>query len=106
MITHVVMFRWTAEAPPDQNERVGAALMTLPGVVPTIRTYRCGANVVAGPNFDFAVVAEFDDLAAHAAYVAHEAHDQIASTLIRPFVAERAAVQFENPGTSGTSKAS
>jgi hypothetical protein len=106
VITHVVMFRWTADAPPDQSERVAAALLTLPGTVPTIRAYRCGANLVPGTNFDFAVVGEFDDLAGHAAYVAHDSHEAIASTMIRPFVAERASVQFENPGSTGTSNAS
>jgi hypothetical protein len=106
VITHVVMFRWSADAPADQNERVAAALLTLPGTVPTIRAYRCGANVVPGTNFDFAVVGEFDDIAGHAAYVVHEAHEAIASTMIRPFVAERAAVQFENPGSTTTSNPS
>ncbi len=97
MITHIVTFRWKDDAPEDQAVRVSAGLATLPGLVPSLRTYHFGADVGAREgNFDYAVVATFDDLDGWRQYDAHVDHNRVADELIRPFIATRASVQFES----------
>jgi len=95
MLRHVVLFRWRAETTPAQLEALGRALVALPGQVPQIRAYRFGADakLVEG-NFDFAIVADFDDVAAWRAYAAHPAHQKLVTESIRPLTAERAALQY------------
>lgn len=97
MITHIVSFRWKDDAADDQAARVSAGLATLPGLVPSLRTYRFGADVGAkAGNFEYAVVATFDDLDGWREYDESVDHNRVADELIRPFIAERASVQFES----------
>ena len=98
MITHVAQFRWKPETTPEQIVRIKAALESLPPLIPEILTYRCGSDVGAhGPaNMDFAIVATFDSIDGWRAYDAHPAHDSVRAEIIRPWIAERAAVQFES----------
>jgi hypothetical protein len=64
----MVMFRWTPEATREQKERV---------------------------NFDYAVAADFDDLAGYLAYRENAEHQKIVETFIQPIVGARGAVQYE-----------
>jgi hypothetical protein len=96
MIRHVVLFRWTPGATAEQKQRVTAELSRLPALVPSLRDYRLGANLGLNPgNFEFAVAADFDDVAGYLAYRDHPSHRAIVAEFIQPIVAERAAVQYE-----------
>jgi hypothetical protein len=96
MFRHVVLFRWTADASESDKRRVAEALRRLPGVIPEIRSYRFGADAgVNEGNVDFAVVADFDDVAGYLAYRDHPAHRAVIADQIAPILSERAAVQFE-----------
>ncbi|HXO23211.1 MAG TPA: Dabb family protein [Streptosporangiaceae bacterium] len=96
MIRHVVLFRWTPDATPEQQRRVTAELSRLPALVPSLRDYRLGANLGLNPgNFEFAVAADFDDVDGYLAYRDHPSHRAIVAEFIQPIVAERAAVQYE-----------
>jgi hypothetical protein len=96
VIRHVVMFRWIAEATPEQKQRVPEELGRLPGLVPTLRAYHVGADLgLVEGNFDFAVAADFDDLDGYLAYRDHPEHQAIIARYTRPIIAERAAVQYE-----------
>lgn len=92
---HVVLFRWKPGTTPGQLVSLERALASLPGRISEIRAYRYGedAKQTSG-NFDFAIVADFDDLASFRAYVDHPAHQQLVAENIRPLVAERVAVQY------------
>lgn len=46
-------------------------------------------------NWDFAVVADFDDLASWQAYTAHPAHLAVVAAHIQPMLSARAAIQSE-----------
>ncbi len=46
-------------------------------------------------NFDFAVVADFDDAGSYLAYRDHPAHRAVIDERIRPIMAGRSAVQYE-----------
>lgn len=98
MITHVVSFRWKPQTTPEQVAEIEAALATLPDLVPTIKTYRFGRDLGAdgSANMDFAIVATFDSVDDWRAYNEHPDHDRVRSEAIRPWAAERAAVQFSS----------
>ena len=96
MIRHVVMFTWTPEATPAQKERVLTELRTLPPLMAGLRAYHAGpdAGLVPG-NFDFAVVADFDDTDSYLAYRDNPEHKDIISRFSGPHAKSRAAVQYE-----------
>lgn len=92
---HVVMFTWTDEAPDDQSERVRAGLDALPGEIPEIRRYVHGTDVGESDGaFDYALVADFDDIDAFRVYRDHPRHVEFIDAVIKGNVAARAAVQY------------
>ena len=96
MFRHVVMFRWSPEASAAQKNRGASALGELPGAIPTVRAYRCGPDAAVNPgNFDYIVVADFDDVAGYLTYRDHPAHRAVVAEHIAPILAERAAVQYQ-----------
>lgn len=96
MIRHTVMFRWTPNWTDDQRVAVENALGELPGVVPTIRSYHFGSDIgVNEGNFDFVVVADFDDVEGFLVYRDHPQHQWVIAELIAPFIETRNAVQYE-----------
>jgi hypothetical protein len=96
MIRHVVLFRWTPDATPEQKQRVAAELRRLPALLPVLRGYDVGADLgLAEGNFEFAVVADFDDLEGFRTYRDNPAHRAVIAEFIQPIIAQRAAVQYE-----------
>jgi Stress responsive A/B Barrel Domain len=96
MIRHVVMFRWTQDATEEQKQRVAAELSRLPALLPVLRAYRMGADLgVNEGNFEWAAVADFDDLDGYLTYRDNPEHRAIIAEFIRPIIAERAAIQYE-----------
>lgn len=90
------MFRWTPNWTDDQRVAVENALGELPGVVPTIRSYHFGSDIgVNEGNFDFVVVADFDDVEGFLVYRDHPQHQRVIAELIAPFIETRNAVQYE-----------
>ncbi|HEY5361756.1 MAG TPA: Dabb family protein [Streptosporangiaceae bacterium] len=96
MIRHVVMFTWKAGASAEQKQRVLTELRALPPLMTGMRAYQAGpdAGLEAG-NFDFAVVADFEDVASYVAYRDHPAHRAVIKESIVPIRQDRAAVQYE-----------
>ena len=96
MFRHVVMFRWNEDVTIDEVSATGRALDALPALVPTIRDYRHGGDAgVNSGNFDYVVVADFDDLEGYLAYRDHPDHQELIAGHIAGRVADRAAVQYE-----------
>jgi hypothetical protein len=96
MIRHVVMFRWTPETTEEQKRRVAAELSRLPALLPVLRAYRMGADLgINEGNFEWAAVADFDDLEGYLTYRDNPEHRAIIAEFIRPIIAERAAIQYE-----------
>ena len=95
MFRHVVMFRWTAEASAEAKAAVASGLAELPGLIETVRGYEFGPDAgLAEGNWDFVVVADFDDVDGYIVYRDHSAHQALITESIRPILAERAAMQF------------
>jgi hypothetical protein len=94
---HVALFRWTAESTDAQRSAVPPALAELPALIPELRDYRFGpdAGLAPGANFDFAVVADVDSVDDFRTYATHPAHVRVLDEVVRPIMAERAAVQYE-----------
>ncbi|GAB3284066.1 Dabb family protein [Microbacterium sp. MEC084] len=98
MLRHIVMFQLTATDPAEKDAQVAEAkaqLEALVGVVPGLRAMDVSRNVAfEGQNMDFALVADFDDLAALEAYGTHPAHVK-AAEYIGTIRSGRAAIDVE-----------
>jgi hypothetical protein len=97
MIRHVALFSFTDEATAEQKEELSRALAELPGAIAEIRDYRFGSDAGLDPerNLEYAVVADFDSIEEYKAYAVHPAHQRVITDLLRPIIAQRAAVQYE-----------
>ena len=76
MIKHIVFFNFKDEAEgrtKAENMAIGKQMLeNLPGRVPTLKSMSVGTNVVPGASaWDFALVAEFDDVESLQQYVVH-----------------------------------
>jgi hypothetical protein len=96
MIRHVVLFTWDDAMTEETEQQFGAELTALAPRIAGLRAYRAGpdAGLVEG-NFDFAVVADFDDAASYLAYRDNDEHRDIIGRLSRPHTKVRASVQYE-----------
>ena len=95
MFRHIAMFQWAEGIDRAGIDRVLDALATLPGAVPTIRSFTVGRDAgLREGNFDCAVVADFDDEAGYLVYRDDEHHQRIIRDVITPSVRNRAAIQF------------
>ena len=65
MVRHIAVFRWKEATPAEAIAEAKRRLDELPGRIPEIRRFACGPDIggADGP-WDFAVAADFDDLAA------------------------------------------
>jgi hypothetical protein len=96
MFRHVALFRFIPESTPEQRLAVLEGLRSLPAQIPELIDYRVGPDVgTSEDNFDVAVVADFAQPEHFEVYRDHPAHEAVASTLVRPLLAARAAVQYE-----------
>lgn len=92
---HVVIFQWTAEATDAAKRAAADALNALAQQVPSVRDYRFGPDAgLADANWDFVVVADFDDEAGYTTYRDHPAHRALIADVLQPIVAQRAGVQY------------
>ena len=96
MLRHVVLIRWKPETSDDQKRAVREGLAALPTAIPEIRSYQFGDDAaIAKGNFEFAIVADFENALDFQTYAAHDAHQKLIAEHIRPILQDRAAVQYE-----------
>ena len=96
MIRHVALFTWTADATPEQKEKVAAELRSLAPLMRGLRAYHVGpdAGLVEG-NFDYAVVADFEDAESYLAYRDHPTHRAVIEPLRTPIRQDRVSIQYQ-----------
>ena len=95
MLRHVVMLSWNDDVDDDHVSAAGAALDTLPGKIDVIRSYVHGADLgISEGNFDYVVVADFDDADGYAVYRDHPDHQAVIQQYIAGHIEQRAAVQY------------
>ena len=96
MFRHVVLFTFTPQTTTEQQEELARQLRTLPGTIGEIRDYQVGLDAGLNPgNYQFAVVADFDNVADYLVYRDHPVHREIIGKYVTPIVADRAAVQYQ-----------
>ena len=96
MLRHIVLLTWIDGTTADDVARVTASLDTLPGQIDTIRVYTHGPDLgLAVGRWDYAIVADFDDVAGWQVYDTHPVHERSRAEVIVPLIAQRASVQFE-----------
>ena len=97
---HVVMFKWAEHVTPEIVEHIREGFDELPPTIKQIRSYVHGADVgVSEGNFDYAVVADFDNVSEWRTYRDHPVHLLFIEERIKPNIAERAAIQYQTPVT-------
>ncbi len=97
MFVHNVFFKWKPGTTTSHVDEMATALGTLPGKVPSIRSYKFGRDLGLGQpgvSWDFAISAQFDDEAGWREYLSHPAHEAVRDESLAPRIAERASVQF------------
>jgi hypothetical protein len=96
---HVVMFKWAEGVGDDHIDRVRAGLDVLALEIEQIRSYVHGSDVgVSVGNYDYALVADFDNVDDFRTYRDHPSHVLFIEELITGKVDDRAAVQFMSGG--------
>jgi heme-degrading monooxygenase HmoA len=96
MIRHVALFTWTEGMTEALEQQFAAELTAFAATLPGLRAYHLGPDEgINEGSFDFAVVADFDDVASYVAYRDNAEHQDIIRRLSRPNTKSRAAVQYE-----------
>ena len=96
MLRHVVMFKLIEDAPSGTIDSLAAGLLELSRSISEIRNYQYGPDLgLRDGNFDFCLVAEFEDEEAFGRYVVHPKHQAFIADRLTPVVSERVSVQYE-----------
>ncbi len=94
MFRHSVMFQFKPEVSAERRDEIVAQIAKL-AELPMVRNYQFGADAgLAEGNFDFALVADFDDIASYQAYASDPVHVAVLTDYLRPNISARAAVQY------------
>lgn len=95
MVRHIAVFRWKEGTSAEAIAEAKRRLDELPSLIAEIRRFACGPDIGgADGHWDFAVAADFDDLAAYQVYATHEAHLAAVKESIVPHRADRAVLQY------------
>ena len=96
MFRHVVNFRWNSQSSPEHVAALEEALSGLPALLPELRRYSFGSDAgINEGNYEFAVVAEFDNAEGYLAYRDNDEHARIIQMHIAPYLDSRTVVQFD-----------
>ena len=96
MFRHTVLFTFTPQTTHEQQQELARQLRTLPGAIEQIKAYHVGLDAGMNPgNYQFAVVADFDNVEDYLVYRDHPVHRDIIGKYVQPIVGQRAAVQYE-----------
>lgn len=91
MIKHIVFMKLRADAPVSQVEAMVAALNRVPLETTLVKNWSVGRNMNPRcPDNHYAVVCDFEDLAALEAYKILSFHDQV-----RPILESSSVVDYE-----------
>ncbi|MFC8831522.1 Dabb family protein [Streptomyces sp. NPDC057137] len=97
MFQHVALLKWSHALSPEELADVRRALVVLGEESDTVRAFVHGVDAGERPkNWDYGVLARFDDAAGWRAYSVHPAHDALRAVLA-PLVEDQVVVQFELP---------
>ncbi|HWE55299.1 MAG TPA: Dabb family protein [Acidimicrobiales bacterium] len=95
MLRHILMFKWTEGAEPEQRQIAVKALESLTDTVPEIRSLKVSESAGLSPGFDGVLEIEVDDADAFGRYVSNESHQQVYIDALKPVWADMAAIQVK-----------
>jgi len=96
MLTHIVIWKYKPEVSEEQRREHVERLRRLDGLIPEIRSFAVGRDVLKLPrSYHTGVVATFQDRAGLEAYDAHPEHQAVAQ-LGRAISEHVASVDFED----------
>lgn len=91
-----MLFKWTAEATPEQIDTVVRELRALEGKIDGIIHLSCGADFSGRSHgFSHGLTVRFRDRAALEAYGPHPAHQHVVQNYINPIRADVLACDYE-----------
>lgn len=98
MIRHLVLFKFKPDTQADQIADLAGRLGALPGVIPEIKGYEFGRNILPSDrSYDFALYSTFEDPDGLQRYQTHASH-LAALELIKSICADIRAVDYEVQG--------
>lgn len=96
MIRHVVVFTWTAEADADRRKTTVEALRGLRQDVGGMTTLVVADDAgLSDGNADTVLIADFPDVEAYYRYAQDPVHLSVIAEHVRPWLAQRSAVQYQ-----------
>jgi len=96
MIKHIVVMTVRPGIPEPQVEAMLAALNRLPVEVPGVKNWSLGKNFCADyPDNHYAIVCEFEDVAALELYLHHPYHNRIRKEHTHPALESRSITDYE-----------
>jgi hypothetical protein len=96
MLTHIVIWKYRADASAERREAHVALLRALPGAIPEIQSFAVGSDMLHLPrSYDTGLVAVFQDRTGLNAYSVHPDHVKVAE-LGREISEHVASVDFED----------
>ena len=96
MVKHIIL--WTLKPEyntPEIKQGMKEGLEALVGVVPGLLEMRVEIAPLASSNADVMLYSVLESEGALKGYAVHPAHVEVADTLVRPFTATRACMDFE-----------
>lgn len=97
MMRHIVLLQWTETATDEQKQEAETAFHNLAAKIPQILDISCGNNLgLTEGAHDFAAVLTFADVEGWRAYQSHEAHKALVSDHLKPILAARSVIQFDD----------
>ncbi len=96
MIRHVALFRLKEDAPAGTRQALEEGLSLIAQTISEISNYEYGGDLgLREGNFDFGVVADFENAESFETYVNHPEHQAFLKKRLMPVLAERVSVQIE-----------
>lgn len=98
MVNHIVMWNFKSEIEEGQKEQIKKAmeenLKSLVGKVPGLLTVEFVSNPISSSTHDIALVTTLEKAEDIAIYAKHPAHVHVADTYVRPYVKDRACLDY------------
>ena len=99
MVHHIVMWKFKPEIEESQKDalkkEMAEQLGSLVGKVPGLLTVNFIENPISSSTHDIALVTTLEKAEDIAVYAKHPDHVYVADTYVRPYVTERACLDFE-----------
>ena len=99
MVKHIILWELKAEYSAEEKlqikAEIKAGLEALAGVIPGLISIKVNTDGLASSNADCMLDSLFADEDALKNYAVHPAHQQVANEKVRPFVAKRLCLDFE-----------